>query len=511
MSPPEMSRPVKPETVFDRDAEWDALVAFTCDARPGAGLGVVSGRLRQGKTHLLKELTAALGGFCFGAQQAARAESLRRLGDELARYTGEAPPPHRTGWEDVVDALLALGERGRPVPVVIDEFPDLVRQSPELPSVIHGAYRRLRETGRGNRTRLLLSGSSLPVMHRLFGAAAPLHGLADLELTLRPLDFRQSARFWHIDDPRLALLVHAVVGGTPAYRHYVAGDAPSRADDFDAWVCRTVLNPRTPLFLESHHLLQEETDHWDRALCHSALTAIATGCRTQGEIAECLGTPLTDASHCLTLLQTNGLLYGTPDAFRPHLVRLRIAEPLLAFEHAAVWPHRSALEQQDSVEVWRRARPVFDSAVAGPHFAQICRDWVMDHAGQAVFGARPATVAHGSLSDPEQRAGPDLEAEVVVRGRADARSKPLLSVGLARWDRVMDLRHLEHIRRLLTLLAARGEDVTHTRPACYSGVGFTPSLRAAEADGQVVLVDLDRLYQGDQHDSDSVAARRTER
>ncbi|MGX4695275.1 AAA family ATPase [Streptomyces sp. JNUCC 63] len=497
VSPSDDSRPAKPETVFDRDAEWDALVAFTCDARPGAGLGVVSGRLRQGKTYLLKALTATLGGFCFGVQQAARAESLRRLGDELARYTGAAPSSHLSRWEDAVDALLALGDRGRPVPVVLDEFPDLVRQSPELPSVIHSAYRRLRETGRDNRIRLLLSGSSLPVMHRLFGAAAPLHGLADLELTLRPLDFRQAARFWGVDDPRLALLVHAVVGGTPAYRHYVADDTPSGPDDFDAWVCRTVLNPRTPLFLESHHLLQEETDHWDRALCHSALAAIATGFRTQGEIAECLGTPLTDASHCLALLQANGLLYGEPDAFRPNLVRLRIAEPLLAFEHAAVWPHRSALEQQDAVEVWRRARPVFGSTVAGPHFAQICRAWVMDYADHAVFGAHPATAAHGSLPDPEQRAGPDAEADVVVRGRADARSGPLLSVGLARWDDIMDLHHLEHIRRLLTLLAASGEDVTHTRPACYSGVGFTPALRAAEADGQVMLVDLDRLYQGD--------------
>jgi hypothetical protein len=49
----------------------------------------------------------------------------------------------------------------------------------------------------------------------------------------------------------------------------------------------------------------------------------------------------------------------------------------------------------------------------------------------------------------------------------------------------MDLPHLEYLRRLLNLLAARGEDVTHTRPACYSGVGFTPALRAAEADWHV--------------------------
>ncbi|MFI1165473.1 ATP-binding protein [Streptomyces sp. NPDC020801] len=495
VSPSDVSRLSKPETVFDRDAEWEALGAFARDTRPGAGLGVVTGRLRQGKTFLLKALTAALGGFYFGAQQAAQAESLRRLADELAQYTGTAPAAPWRGWEDAVDALLALGDR-EPVLVVVDDFPDLVRQSPALPSLIHSACRRLRETGRDNHLRLLLSGSSLPVMHRLFSAASPLHELAGLELDLRPLDFRQAARFWGIDDPHLALSVHAVVGGTPAYRRYAGDHAPSGPDDFDAWVCRTVLNPGTPLFLEAHQLLQEETDHWDRALCHSALAAIASGCPTPGAIAQRLGAPLTEASHCLALLQENGLLHGEPDAFRPSVTRLRIAEPLLAFEHAAVWPSRSALEQQNTCEVWRRVRPVFDSAVAGPHFAQVCRDWVTDFADPDVFGAPPATAAHGSLPDPEHRAGPDTEAEVVVRGRARAGPGPVLSVGLARWEEVMDLHHLQQLRHLLALLAARGEDVTGARPACYSGGGFTPALHAAEADGDVLLVGLDRLYRG---------------
>ncbi|WBO62214.1 AAA family ATPase [Streptomyces camelliae] len=498
MSPSDVSRPVKPKTVFDRDAEWDALAAFACDTRPGAGLGVVSGRLRQGKTHLLKALSSALGGFYFGAQSATQAESLRRLGDEMARYTVTSPPSHWHGWEDAIDALLALGDR-RPVPIIVDEFPDLVRQSPPLPSAIHSAYQRLRDTGRDNRARLLLSGSTLPVMRRLFGAASPLRELTNLELTLGPLDYRQAARFWNIDDPGLALLVHAVVGGTPAYRRYIGAHVPGELDDFDAWVCGTVLCPQTPLFLEAHHLLQEETDHWDRALCHSALAAIASGCSTQGEVAEHLGAPLTDVVRCLTLLRDNGLLHGGPDAFRPNLIGLRITEPLLAFEHAAIWPYRSAseLEQQDAAEVWQRVRPVFDSAVAGPHFAQICRDWVMDFADPAVFGARPATAAHGSLPDPARDGGgPDAHVEVAVRGPADTRSGALLSVGMARWDEVMDLHHLEHLRHLLDLLAARGEDVTHTRPACYSGAGFTSGLREAEANGHVLLVDLDRLYRG---------------
>jgi hypothetical protein len=49
----------KPPHLFDRDAEWTGLVSFAADARPGATLGVVSGRRRQGKSYLLQGLAKA--------------------------------------------------------------------------------------------------------------------------------------------------------------------------------------------------------------------------------------------------------------------------------------------------------------------------------------------------------------------------------------------------------------------------------------------------------------------
>lgn len=40
----------KPDDMFNRDVEWMGLAAFATDERPGATLGIVSGRRRQGKT-----------------------------------------------------------------------------------------------------------------------------------------------------------------------------------------------------------------------------------------------------------------------------------------------------------------------------------------------------------------------------------------------------------------------------------------------------------------------------
>ena len=74
---------VKPPDMFDRDEEWAALSKFVADDRPGATLGVVSGRRRQGKTFLLDALCKAGDGFFFEATEAADAESLRRIGAQL--------------------------------------------------------------------------------------------------------------------------------------------------------------------------------------------------------------------------------------------------------------------------------------------------------------------------------------------------------------------------------------------------------------------------------------------
>ncbi|MFE7704669.1 ATP-binding protein [Streptomyces sp. NPDC057486] len=482
----------RPKELFDREAEWDALVAFARDPRPGPAVAIVTGPRRQGKSFLLQQLTSATGGFYFGAQDVAEAESLRRLGDQLARHTGANRPTRWNCWADALDAFATLASE-RPLPVVIDGFPELVRQSPALPSAVNSVCRRLREAGRSNRVRLLLCGSAMPMMRRLLGTASTS---ADLQLKILPLDFRQGARLWNIDDPRLALQVHAVVGASTAFRYDPAGeDIPAGPDDFDAWVCRTVLNPRLPLLWKAGHIIEQEPDGWDRGLCHSTLAAIADGCSTPGAIADWLDRPATEVPHLLAVLHDCGLVQGVPDAFRPGVTRYRITEPLLAFDHAVIRPNRIALGQQGPAEVWKSARSVFESAVVRPHFAQVCRDWVTGFASRDTFGPRPVTASAGSL--PRGQGHRPVDVDVVVRGEVHGRAGVLLSVGRACWDEVMDVHHLHEQLQVLAELADRGEDVSRARPACYSAAGFSPRLREAEARGEVVLVDPDRLYHGE--------------
>lgn len=485
----------KPADMFDRDHEWAALGGFISDGQPGATLGVVSGRRRQGKTYLLEAACQAAGGFYFGATEAADAESLRRISASLTEHVRPASPYHFAGWAEVIDALLALG-RERPVPVVIDEFPYLARANPELPSIVQEALRPRRPQRSQSRTRLLLCGSALSFMGKLLAGNAPLRGRAGLDLLVRPLDHQLAAQFWDITDPRLAMQVHAIVGGTPAYRReFARGDSPSGLDDFDGWVTRTVLNPESPLFREARYLLAEEPDLRDTALYLSVLASVAEGNTTRGGMANYLERKAADIAHPINVLEDAGLLHRDDDVFRANRPTFRIAEPLIAFYHAIMRPVWDQLERPGAADrVWRASQRRFASNILGPHFEQVCRDWALHHADPDIVGGLPARVGHGVVHDPRTRT--NHEVDVAVVGIANGDKPPLLAIGEAKWNDTMGIAHLDRLRQIRDVIGAAGRyDVRETRLLCFSGAGFNDKIReAADESHDVVLVGLPELY-----------------
>ena len=479
----------KPAHLFDRDAEWRGLASFAADVRTGATLGMVSGRRRQGKSYLLQALAAAAGGIYFPALEVTEAVALRLFSDALIRFTGAPVPPFRDWLDAIPYRFRVAGERA--LPVVIDEFPFLVKASPELPSVIQ---RELGPGGSGgaSRVRLLLCGSAMSVMGGLLSGQAPLRGRASLELMVHPFGYRDAARFWGITDPVLAVLVHAVVGGTPAYRReFVRDDSPSDTADFDAWVVRTVLNPQTPLFREARYLLVEETEIRDPSLYHSVLSAVAEGNSTSGGIASYVGRKANEIAHPLHVLEDSRLLVKEPDLFRAGRVTYRIAEPVITFYQAIMSRDWTRLERGDAVAVWHSAQPRFLSQIVGAHFETICRDYAI-MADPELFGGLPAEVGSGVVADPASKQ--QIQVDVAVLAPAEhGQPRRLLSLGEAKWDRVMDKRHVERLRRARDLLAVKGFDTRDTVIACYSGAGFHPDLTANKP-ADVRLIGLDQLY-----------------
>jgi uncharacterized protein len=470
----------KPGDMFDRDVEWLELSAFAADERPGATLGVVSGRRRQGKTFLLRALCEAAGGFYFAAEESTDAESLHQLGTAIGTHLHLPTPLRLGGWHEAFDALLALGN-DRPLPVVLDEFPYLARANPALPSILQNAIAPRRAERERSRSRLLLCGSAMTFMGTLLAGSAPLRGRAGLELIVPTLDYQLAAQFWNITDPVLAIKVHAVVGGTPAYRReFARDDTPADPGDFDGWVRRTVLNPASPLFREARYLLAAEADLHDMGLYHSVLAAITDGNTTRGGIATYTGRKSGDLAHPLNVLMDCGLVSRRSDAFRDNRATYEIAEPLISFYHAVMRPIWSDLAHtRNPARLWERSQQRFTGNVLGPHFEQLARHWARYFAAEEIVGGFPARVEPGTVNDPASKK--THQVDLVAYGFGEADQPMMLAIGEVKWHEKMGMSHLDRLRHIRNLLTTQGRPGAPTaRLLCITGAGFTADL-AAEA------------------------------
>ncbi|MCC3316361.1 hypothetical protein [Nocardia africana] len=147
---------------------------------------------------------------------------------------------------------------------------------------------------------------------------------------------------------------------------------------------------------------------------------------------------------------------------------------------------------RDTDRLWRRRRSRFDSNVLGPHFEQICRDWIAGYAPPETFGGYPGKVGPGVVNDPADRSTHEVDVDVFGEGRDG--SETLLAIGEAEWNDVVGMGHLDRLRRIRQLLSGR-YDTSETRLICYSAAGFMPTLeREAAQASDIALVGLDDLY-----------------
>jgi hypothetical protein len=165
----------------------------------------------------------------------------------------------------------------------------------------------------------------------------------------------------------------------------------------------------------------------------------------------------------------------------------------IVFYEAVMRREWTRLERGDTAGAWRNSQVTFLAQVVGPHFETLCREWALS-SGEDTFGSVPGEVAAGVVADPPRHG--QVQVDVAVFGPDDpGRPRMVLPLGEAKWDKVMNLDHLERLRRARDLLAVKGYDTSATRLTCYSGAGFDPELSdAAAADPVVQLIGLDRIY-----------------
>ncbi len=479
----------KPERLFDRDSEWSSVASFVDNDSVGAQLGLVYGRRRMGKTLLLELLAQRTGGFFYSGLQQSSRQNLADIGRAYAEYRNVGRPVVFPDWEAAIADLLALGEQGHPVLIVLDEFPFLIRGAGELPSLLQRALSPTSRAKQHSRARVILCGSVFSVMSQLVSGTAPLRGRLVREIVLKPFDYRVTADFWQLSPHwELAFKLHALCGGTPAYRDFCFGRFPRDEADFDAWVAEVLLNPGSPFFREAQLLVSEDPRIQDLGLYFSILAALSEGRTRRGEIASALGRKEGALSHPLRILAESQLVTERVDPLRKRRNSYQIAEPLLRLSQLVLAPRENQLVIGQQAQVWSDATEsgLVAAKIYGPHFEDLARQWTAFYAAEPTLRERPRVVGSSVVSCKEHRVVHEIDVVAVANNQ-------IVAIGEAKWTQrpvgVAELVRLRHIRDLL--------GAGNCRLLLFSRSGFTADLSGGyTAQGDYELVDLERLYAG---------------
>ncbi|GII57391.1 ATPase AAA [Planotetraspora thailandica] len=513
-----------------RDREWEILSDFLRPRpvdRPGTAIAAVTGRRRAGKTYLLQEFVQQAGGLYYEARQEdGLLEAQGRLRAAIAEYEpgraaeiGTMPLGQSDTWDRLLELAMDLTFARRTddmvPPVVIDEFPYLLRETPVLQSILHQLYdsRMLRPTptrgikfgyfDRAIHGKLLLCGSAMSIMHELGHGSRPLFGRLAWTMTVKPFDHVDMARFWRIENHEVALLLHAVIGGAPGYLDLTeerTGLRPPRTlAELDAWIVQTMFTSESGLFTETEiwHLLREDPRAGDKAIYQQAMEQIADGATTAAQVGGRLGKPKEELEPIIDRLVAMGYVEERQEFFPNSKYVLRLRDPVVRFHYAVVEPAMRMLGggELDAPEVWKRLAGAFRSQVLGPAFEEVVDVTAMRllrNRGIKV-GDYGWTVVH----DPDVRKNCEVDLVGIEEFRlARHKDAPVVVIGEVKaTQRKRGRQDLERLRRIRDLLA-RQRPAADARLALFSMYGFSDALveEAERAPDEVLLFDLDDVF-----------------
>ena len=382
---------MKPTWVFDRSHEWDVLTRFISAERQGSRLGLLYGRRRQGKTLLLQALREATDGFYWQAVQQSARQNLGSFGQAWAQFLGAAAPYRFMNWRDALAAVTSH-TAVQPTAVLLDEIGYLIDAAPEIPSVLQEVLSPAGRARTVGNTRIVLCGSAFGQMARLAGSNAPLRGRVDLVLVVRPFRYRDAATFWGLaSNPDAAFRLHALVGGTPAYKD-MAGGVPE-GGDIDLWAVNNLLEHSAPLFREGRLVIAEDAALTDQQLFWGLLGALADGAGRRGDLARVLGREPSALAHGLATLTDAGWVSRIEDPLRAKRSTYVVTEPIVRAHRLLVEPQEARLAVAGhAAAVWDERLPRVRAEIYGPHLETLVSEFLQLDCSEELLGGRASVV-----------------------------------------------------------------------------------------------------------------------
>lgn len=408
-----------------------------------SSLVVIYGRRRLGKSTLIKRVLTD-NDLYFLADRSEGQHQRLLLAKVVAQVFPDFDKLAYPDWESLLRAInYRTIER---FTLCLDEFPYLVEQCPELPSVLQKLVDE-----KQLKYNLVLCGSSQNMMYGLFlDSTAPLYGRANEIMRLTPIRLPYIQQALGLDAIE-AIEEYAVWGGVP--RYWELRESRSSLEDA-LW--HNIFSVNGALYEEPVKLFQDDVK--DIVKTSTIMSYIGTGANRLSEIAARCNEPATNLSRPLRKLIDLGFLekdvpFGT-DEKNAKKSLYKIADPYMAFYYQFVVPNRSFVELDRRLPIEQALSAHFSEYVSR-EWEALCREAVT---GNELNGQLWGKAARwwGSVLN-EERKPEQMEFDVI----AESLDRKYLLVGECKWTNQEDGPQLtaELLRRANLLPFAKGHEI----------------------------------------------------
>ena len=384
-------------------------------AREKSSLVVMYGRRRLGKSTLIKRVLSDTDVY-FLADRSEGQHQRVLLAKVIAQVFPDFDKLTYPDWESMFRAVNYRTDKR--FTLCLDEFPYLVEQSSELPSVLQKLVDE-----KLLKYNLVLCGSSQNMMYGLFlDSTAPLYGRADEIMKLAPIRLPYIQEALSLDAMN-AIEEYAVWGGVPRY-----WELRENQNSLNDALWHNILSVNGTLYEEPIKLFQDDVK--DIVKTSTIMSYIGTGANRLSEIAARCNEPATNLSRPLKKLIDLGFLekdvpFGI-DEKNAKKSLYKIADPFMAFYYQFVVPNRSFIELGRRLPLEQALAAHFPEYVS-MHWEKLCRDAVTGNMVNGIVYGKAKRWWGPVLNEdkkPEQ-----IEIDVM----AESLDKKYLLVGECKW------------------------------------------------------------------------------
>ena len=355
-------------TIINRFIDRQEELSYLNQEYSSAGFKFISliGRRRMGKTRLIEEFIKNKPDAVYFLVQELDDKELRlafakRLHRELNISFFGTP-----SWDTIFEEIFKASENTRII-LVFDEFQRFLGINKSVPSILQGL---IDTHARKSELFLIVTGSSIGMMHKLFDYASPLYGRRTGQLYIQPLKpFYLNEWFPHIPLKKI-VEIYSVFGGTPKYLE----DADPDKSIMDN-ITSSILDKKSILYSEPEILIKTELPN--SATYFNILKLISEGKTKPVEIAGSLSIKQTSLGYFLGVLEKDMELIKREVVVTEKKARTKksiyiMNDPFFKFWFRYVYPYKSDIEIGNADYVTEKIEKSLNSFI-GHAFEDICK------------------------------------------------------------------------------------------------------------------------------------------